>query len=90
MTAPVVTIEFYGIPRARAGRSELTVRAATVADALAAVAAAAPQLAELCMADGRLAPQYVLSQDGQRFLTDPAERLRPGDRLLLLSADAGG
>ena len=90
MTAPAVTVEFYGIPRARAGRSKLTVRAATVGDALAAVVAAAPQLAGLCLADGRMAPQYVLSLDGQRFLTDPAERLRPGDRLLLLSADAGG
>jgi hypothetical protein len=42
------------------------------------------------LSDGRLALQCALSLDGERFLTDPAERLRPGDRLLLLSADAGG
>jgi molybdopterin converting factor small subunit len=90
VSVPTVTVEFYGVPRARAGRGELTVRAATVADALAAVAAQCPDLAGVCFADGRLAPHYVLSLDGQRFLTDPAERLRPGDRLLLLSADAGG
>ena len=52
--------------------------------------AACPALAGLCRPDGRLAPQYLLSLDGERFLTDPNERLRPGDRLVLLSADAGG
>jgi hypothetical protein len=90
VNAPTVTVEFYGVPRLRAGRSELTVRAATVAEALAAVVAACPGLAGLCSPNGRLAPQYVLSIDGERFLTDQAERLRPGERLLLLSADAGG
>jgi molybdopterin converting factor small subunit len=90
VNAPTVTVEFYGVPRARAGRSELTVPATTVAEALAEVAGACPGLTGLRQPDGRLAPQYVLSLDGERFLTDPAERLRSGDRLLLLSADAGG
>jgi len=40
--------------------------------------------------DGRLATQYLLSLDGHAFLTDPAYQLRPGDHVLLLSADAGG
>jgi molybdopterin converting factor small subunit len=90
VNAPTVTVEFYGVPRLRAGRSELTVRAATVAEAVAEVVVACPGLAGLRQPDGWLAPQYVLSLDGERFLTDPAERLRAGDRLLLLSADAGG
>jgi hypothetical protein len=85
-----VTIEFYGIPRQRAGRAELGVTAATVADALAAVAAACPGLRALRTTDGRLAPHYLLSLDGERFLTEPGESLPPGSRLLLLSADAGG
>jgi hypothetical protein len=85
-----VTIEFYGLPRHRAGRAELGVTAATVADALAAVVAACPGLREICTADGRLAPHYLLSLDGERFLTEPHEPLPPGSRLLLLSADAGG
>jgi hypothetical protein len=85
-----VTVEFYGVPRLRAGRGELTVTATTVADVLAAVALACPGLAGLRRPDGRLAPHYLLSLDGERFVTDPAQPLRPGDRLLLLSADAGG
>jgi hypothetical protein len=85
-----VTVEFYGVPRLRAGRGELAVTAATVADALAAVAAACPGLADIRQPDGRLSTHYLLSLDGQRFATDPAQPLRAGDRLLLLSADAGG
>jgi molybdopterin converting factor small subunit len=90
MNGPQVTVELFGIPRARAGRAELTVHAATAAEALSALVLACPALAGVRHADGRLAPQYLLSVDGQRFLTDLGEPLRPGDRLLLLSADAGG
>jgi hypothetical protein len=84
------TVEFYGVPRARAGRAELRVRARTAGEAVAAVVAACPALAGLRTADGRLAPQYLLSLDGERFVTDLAEPLPSGARLLLLSADAGG
>lgn len=86
---PEVTIEFYGIPRERAGRTELRVRAATVADALAAAERQCPGLRDL-QAGGRLAPHYRLSVDGQRFVTEMSECVTPGMRLLLLSADAGG
>jgi molybdopterin converting factor small subunit len=86
----VVTVEFYGVPRARAGRKELAVRAATAGDALDAVGERCPALGGLRTPEGRLAPQYLLSLEGERFVTDLAEPLRPGARLLLLSADAGG
>ena len=85
----LVTVEFYGIPRQRAGRAELTVRADTVAEVLAAVERECPRLAGLGDA-GRLAPHYLLSLHGHQFVTDLRQRLRDGDRLLLLSADAGG
>jgi molybdopterin converting factor small subunit len=85
-----VTVELFGVPRARAGCAELTLAAATAGEALAALAEACPGLGELRRPDGRLAPQYLLSLDGERFVTDLAEPLRPGERLLLLSADAGG
>jgi sulfur-carrier protein len=90
MSLPSVIVEFFGMPRVRAGRAELTVSAATAGDALAAVTAACPALASVRQPDGKLAPQYLLSMDGERFVTDLAEALRSGDRLLLLSADAGG
>jgi molybdopterin synthase sulfur carrier subunit len=85
-----VTVEFFGIPRLRAGRAELSVAAGTVAELLAAVERACPGLAGLVQADGRLAPHYLLSNNGQHFVTDVCQALKPGDRLLLLSADAGG
>jgi hypothetical protein len=37
-----------------------------------------------------VAPHYLLSVNGATFVEDLARPLQPGDRLLLLSADAGG
>jgi len=88
-TVPEVTIEFFGIPRQRAGRADLAVRADTVGNALAAVVNACPALADVFL-DGKLAPHYRLSINGQRFVSEMGERLESGIRLLLLSADAGG
>jgi hypothetical protein len=90
MSPPVVTVEFFGLPRARAGRAELTVEAATADKVLTAITEACPALADLHRPDGRLAPHYLLSLDGERFITDLGETLPNGTRLLLLSADAGG
>ncbi len=88
--AKSVLVEFFGVPRLRAGRAELAVPAATVAETLAAVERACPALQGLVQANGRLAPHYLLSVNGDRFLTDVSQVLQPGDKLLLLSADAGG
>lgn len=85
-----VTVEFYGVPRLRAGRAELAVTAGPVAAVLAAVERACPGLAGLVLPGGRLDPHYLLSLDGRRFVTDWQEPLRAGERVLLLSADAGG
>ncbi len=89
MSGERVTVEFFGVPRLRAGRAELAVEARTVAEALAAVERACPRLEGLVNAGG-LAPHYLLSVNGERFVTGLEEPLRPGTRLLLLSADAGG
>jgi len=89
--APVeVTVEFYGIPRQRAGRAEMTVQAGTLGDMLSAVEAACPGLAGLVDSNGRLTSHYLVSLDGREFATDVQELLKQGQRLLLLSADAGG
>lgn len=88
--AGTVTIEFYGIPRMRAGRAQLAVSASTPWDVLAEVERVCPGLGGLLQPNGRLNPHYLLSIDGQRFVTDLHQSLHPGDKLLLLSADAGG
>ncbi len=85
-----ITVEFFGIPRQRAGRAELVLPAATVANTLAAIEQACPGLAGLVQAGEGLSPHYLLSINGQRFLQDFDQSLQPGDRLLVLSADAGG
>jgi hypothetical protein len=85
-----VTVEFYGVPRQRAGRAELVVQAETLAEALTAVELACPRLSGLMLPAGRLSPQYLLSLDGRRFTRDLKHTLRPGERVILLSADAGG
>jgi hypothetical protein len=86
----LVTVEFYGVPRQRAGRAELAVPSGRVADVLASVERECPALRGLLLPDGSLAGHYLLSVDGSRFLRDTAERVQPGEHVLLLSADAGG
>jgi hypothetical protein len=85
-----VIVEFYGIPRQRAGVAELTVRAGPVAEVLTAIKEACPGLADLTHADGKLSGHYLVSIDGKGFISDPRQPLARGTRLLLLSADAGG
>ena len=90
MSLPTITIELFGMPRARAGVRELVVSAGTVGEALAEVIAKCPALADVVNADGGLGSQYLLSFDGQRFVSNVSQPLQPGGRLLLLSSDAGG
>jgi hypothetical protein len=87
---PSFVVELFGLARARAGRPSVAVTAATVGEALAAAVAACPGLGGLLGPGGRPAPHYLLSLDGERFVSDLAAPLREGERLLVLSADAGG
>jgi molybdopterin converting factor small subunit len=86
----MATVEFFGIPRQRAGRTELIVEAAALGEVLRAVQQACPGLSDLVQADGRLARHYLLSLDGSGFVTDLHQPLEQDARILLLSADAGG
>ena len=85
-----VTVEFYGIPRQRAGRQEIVVSASTVGGALKEVARACPALKNLLQSDGRLSPHYLVSIGGQEFVSDLGRLLQSGDEVVLFSADAGG
>jgi hypothetical protein len=57
---------------------------------LAAVARSCSGLRQLVSPKGELAGHYLLSVEGQRFLSDLNESIPPGMHLLLLSSDAGG
>jgi molybdopterin converting factor small subunit len=82
-------VEFLGIPRERAGISELEIEADTLGDALRALVARLPALDGLLTGSG-LHPSIVANLNGDVFVCDPGTKLAPGDRLLLLSADVGG
>jgi molybdopterin converting factor small subunit len=85
-----ITVEFYGIPRARAGTAAWQTQAGTLEELLRAVGRRFPRLEGECVIDGQLAPGYTVNVNGDRFVTDPATPLEPGDHVLLLSVDAGG
>jgi molybdopterin converting factor small subunit len=82
-------VEFFGVPRARAGVSELEVHADTLGQLLGVLAERMPSLSEL-IKDDRLHPAFVANLNGDRFVTDPGTPLRADDSVLILSADAGG
>ncbi len=88
---PQVHVELYGVPRLRAGTGQVTVQAASIGEALHALARACPALVNTVLsADGPLSPAYTLNINGQRFATDPATPLSDGDSLILLAIDVGG
>jgi molybdopterin converting factor small subunit len=82
-------VEFLGIPRERAGISELEIDADTLGDLLKSLVARVPSLGELVTPSG-LHPSIAANLNGDVFVCDLGTKFAPGDRLLLLSADVGG
>jgi molybdopterin converting factor small subunit len=82
-------VEFFGIPRQRAGISRLEVQANTLGQLLGTLAAQIPTLGEFIAVD-RLHSAFVANLNGDRFVDDPGTRLGEDDCVLILSADAGG
>ncbi len=85
-----VTVEFYGIPKQRAGVASAAVDGRRLDEVLRELGRRFPTLGEACFEDGRLRTGYVANLNGARFVTDPATPLSPGDSLLILTADVGG
>jgi molybdopterin-guanine dinucleotide biosynthesis protein A len=76
---PEISIAAFGTLRRLLGFRETTVRASTLGAALAA-------LPRLDPAEQRV----VVALNGERFQNDPLAPLAAGDRLVLVTADAGG
>ena len=66
-----------------------TFEADTLGRLLGTLAARMPGLAELIAVD-RLHPSLAANLNGDRFISDPETPLGDDDRVLILSADAGG
>ncbi len=85
-----VTVEFFGIPRQRAGVAQTVVEATRFDELLARLALRFPQLAKTCFQGSQLRPTFAANLNGERFIVAPDTPLKPGDAVLILSADAGG
>jgi molybdopterin converting factor small subunit len=82
-------VEFLGVPRQRAGISELEVHAHTLGQLLETLATQIPPLGEFIAVD-RLHSSFIANLNGDQFISDPATPLVRDDHVLILSADAGG
>lgn len=91
-----ILVEFFGIPRARAGVSSMQVcegrETVTLGDVLLELSDRLPDFANACLEEDRsLRPGYLANIDGQRFVRgDEDQPLRSGQSVLILSSDAGG
>jgi molybdopterin converting factor small subunit len=82
-------VEFFGIPRERAGVAERKMHAKTLRQLLSSLASEIPPLGGL-IEGGSLHPSLVANLNGERFISDPETPLSEDDCVLILSADAGG
>ena len=82
-------VEFFGVPRERAGASRLEVKADTLGQLMGTLVAQIPSFAKL-VGVNRLHPAFIASLNGDRFIDDPGTPLGENDCVLILSADAGG
>ena len=85
-----VSVEFFGIPRERAGTAQTTAAAGTLGSLLRELGERFPRFAESCLHAGALAKGYIVNLNGERFVSDERTPLKAGDVILILSADAGG
>ena len=84
-----MTVEFLGIPRERAGISDLELEAGTLGQVLGTLAMRFPALSPLIVGN-ELHPSMAANLNGDEFVSDPATPLEDDDHLIILSADAGG
>jgi molybdopterin converting factor small subunit len=82
-------VEFFGVPRERAGLSRLEVQADTLGQLLGKLATQIPSFDKL-VGLNRLHPAFIANLNGDQFISDPGTPLGKDDCVLILSADAGG
>ena len=89
-----IRVEFYGIPRQRAGVAATTIDVAAARtplnDVFRQLGERFPALARDCFDQHGLRGGYAANVNGERFVSDASTPLPDGSCLLILSADAGG
>jgi molybdopterin converting factor small subunit len=89
------TVELFGVARLVANTREVPLSlppAATVAQVIAALADKLPVLVGRVISPDRsgLVQGYACNVNGLEFVRTPGATVNPGDRIVILSADAGG
>ncbi|MEQ8208928.1 MAG: MoaD/ThiS family protein [Lacipirellulaceae bacterium] len=84
------TVEFFGIPRARAGIARTDAVGETLGEVLQDLSQRFPGLSETCIEGSRLRDGFTVNIGGERFTRDSATVLEQNQTLLLMSLDAGG
>ena len=87
---PEIQVEFFGVPRLKAGLALTQVTANTVAELFATLREQLPEFADACLHGDQLKKEYLLSINGTQFTRDESFNLNEGDHVLILSADVGG
>jgi hypothetical protein len=87
---PTVTVELFGTARHLAGMAKVIAHGSTISELLRSVEHTCPRLEGLVTPLGALSRRFLVSIDGNRFVSDLAEPMPVGSRLLILGADAGG
>ena len=87
---PDIQVEFFGVPRLKAGVASTQVSADNVADLFTALREQLPEFADACLNGESLAAEFLLSINGTQFTRDESFNLNKGDHVLILSADVGG
>lgn len=89
------TVELFGVARLLARTREVSLslpQTATLTDVYSVLAQRLPILRGRVIASdaGRLSAGYACNINGLDFAHDPGVKVHPGDRILILSSDAGG
>ena len=89
-----VRVEFFGIPRQRAGVADTVVTLprspVTLEDVLRELAVKFPDLATACLEGASLKKEFMASLGGRQFVASPETEVTGEESLLILSADSGG
>lgn len=86
--ASLIRVEFFGLARERAGIANWEVPACRLMELLHQIECAFPNFQGLLTSDGTASP-FRISLNGERFVTTD-EKLQPGEKVLILGAEAGG
>lgn len=87
---PLISVEFFGVARSRAGVASVTLDADCLQEVLVQLQDQLPSLAELCIDNGELASGWLLNINGAAFTRDLSTLVNDGDSVLLMPADVGG